>query len=77
MKRSLLIAGITVIAITSIFSSCKKDHTCTCVYYINGVQQSAGNFTFNDMRDDAQNSCNLKQSSAFPNIPYPVTCDLK
>ena len=77
MKRSLLIAGIAVIAITTIFTSCQKDHTCTCTYYVNGVATAAGKYTFNDMRDDAQNLCNLKQSTAFTNIPYPVTCDLK
>ena len=77
MKRSLLITCTALFAAATLFSSCRKSFTCSCVYYVKGVPTSVGNYTINEWRDDAQNLCNYKQARDFVSIPYPVTCDLK
>jgi hypothetical protein len=79
MKKSILIAGIALMALASMFfTSCRKSFTCNCVTYDSkGNVTQVGSFTFNEWRDDAQNLCNYKQSNGFPTSTVPVTCDLK
>jgi hypothetical protein len=80
MKKSLLMAGVAVIALTTsiLFTSCRKSFNCDCVTYDSkGNPTQVGTFTFNEWRDDAQNLCNYKQSNGFPTSAVPVTCELK
>jgi len=39
MKKSLIIISVTLIS-AMLFSSCKKDHVCSCTYKTLGINQT-------------------------------------
>lgn len=73
-KVSLFIA---VVAITAIFSSCKKDYTCECTSTYGGISTSAS-VTAKMTKKDAKEWCEgYNVSSTVGGVTSSTTCKLK
>jgi hypothetical protein len=74
MKRLLPIAAIALTA--ALFTSCKKDYTCTCQWKDNGTVIQTQTFTFNASKSDAKKSCNNQATISGGGSTMTVSCNL-
>lgn len=70
MKK--LIPMIAVAALATMFTSCKKEYTCTCTTTVGGVSTSASGKTTKMTKKDAKAAC--EKSTTTSGIT--VTCKL-
>jgi hypothetical protein len=74
MKKVLLpILALAALTMTS----CKKDYTCTCTGYIDGVAVpgSASSTTINAKKSDAESKCNSGDQAPISGIS--VNCEIQ
>ncbi len=71
MKKGIIL--IAAIAVAGIFSSCKKDYTCTCSTTSGSYTVSAST-TLHDTKSNAKTACE-KGTSTYSGVT--VTCEIK
>jgi len=62
MKKLIPITAVAVLAL--MFTSCKKEYTCTCSTTINGVTTSASGKTSKMSKKDAKAACEKESTTA-------------
>jgi hypothetical protein len=81
MKKLFFFA--LVICAISVFTSCKKDYTCSCVVSTydsddNSTETITQSVTLNDTKKKAKDACNVKSATqTMGTITQTVTCTLK
>ncbi len=68
--RTIIKAGLFAVALPIAFTSCKKDHTCTCKYTdALGNEKTDTRTLENQTRADAVENCeNFERSYSFANV---------
>jgi hypothetical protein len=75
MKKILIIALIAFTGAT-MFSSCKKDYTCTCTTVVGAGSTTETHGISNATYSDAKKSCNNYEDQANQSLPGGTTCHL-
>ena len=75
MKKILIIAVIAFTGAT-MFSSCKKDYTCTCTTVVGGASTTEKHDVNNATYTDTKKTCNNYEDQANQNLPGGTTCHL-
>ena len=76
MKNLFILTVFALIALTS----CKKDYTCECTGYVDGVEVagSSASATINDTKSKAADACDEgDDSEELLGIEYSVDCEIK
>lgn len=74
MKKIKSVAVIVLIA--TLFTSCKKDYTCTCSETISGTATVVGNINIHDSKKNAESKCAQLATSDFGGTGAFVACKL-
>ena len=70
--------SFTVIAlVVTLFTSCKKDYTCTCSETVSGTATVVGTITIHDSQKNAKSKCAQLATSDFGGTGAFVACELK
>lgn len=76
MKKLFPVAIIAVFAM--MFTSCKKDYTCSCTETDGGTVVATVSATFHDTKSKAQTACSSYQSTVSTGgTSITVSCSLK
>ena len=59
---------------TLLFTSCKKDYTCTCTEKISGVPTIVGTQTIRDISKNAASQCRQYAATNFSSSGAYVSC---
>ncbi len=73
-KTSLLIAAIAVSSV--VFTSCKKDYSCTCTTTIGGLSSTSTHDLPKQTHKDADDACNRFENDANSSAPGTTNCHL-
>ena len=68
---------LAVVAVALMFTSCKKNYTCTCTETITGMAPVTFSATINDTKSGAKSKCNSSINSAFAGTTATVTCAIQ
>lgn len=74
--KKVLIPMVAIAIASFVFSSCKKDYTCTCVTHDSSgsIADVTTSFAINDAKeDDAEAACNLSEVTVGT---LSTTCNL-
>jgi hypothetical protein len=72
MKNLFILTVFALIALTS----CKKDYTCECTVYANGVEIGSGSETIKDTKSKAADACDEGDSSDDL-LGFSTECEIK
>lgn len=75
MKKLIPVAALAVFAM--MFTSCKKDYTCTCTWTFAGTSQTVTGSLGKTTKSKAQDACNTSQTNYNNMAGYTsVTCHI-
>lgn len=75
MKKLFPLMVVAVVA--TMFTSCKKDYSCTCTTKITGMaDQTTTTSLGKQKKSDAETACTAKASSSAGGTTASVTCKL-
>ena len=80
--KKIMLSAVTLIALSTSITSCKKDYRCECTKtYTSGSGSSTSNYsvyTYKDTRNRAETRCNENASSgADLGGNYSINCAIK
>ena len=75
MKTTKILTIAALLSLT-IFTSCKKNYTCTCTTVIGSASTTQTHSIDNAYPSDAKNTCNNYQTQANNTYPGGTTCGL-
>ncbi len=70
------IVSITALLIFGLFTSCKKNYTCTCTTVVGAGSVDIRHSIDNAYYGDAKSTCNNYQDQANSSLPGGTTCHL-
>lgn len=74
MKKMITLSAVVLTAM--LFTSCKKDYTCTCVTKDNGVELSRTSVTIKDTKKNAESACSGKATASGGGVTITTSCSL-
>ena len=74
--KTARIVSVSALLTLAIFTSCKKNYTCTCTTVVGSGSVNETHSIDNAYYGDAKNSCNNYQDQANSSLPGGTTCHL-
>jgi len=75
MKRIKMTLAIAFLGL-AMFTSCKKDYTCTCTTVVGPLSTTEAHSISNVTYSDAKKTCNNYEDQANSSLPGGTTCHL-
>jgi len=72
MKKVILVFGLGLF----LLASCKKDYTCTCTEYLDGIAYAEESITIHDTKSKATETCD-KDDYAVDANGLSTSCEIK
>ena len=75
MKSTKIISILAILSL-ALFTSCKKNYTCTCTTVVGTTSTTEKHSIDNATLGEANNTCNNYQTQANSTLPGGTTCGL-